>query len=136
MVYRPTTINTFGKWVDVESEGKLTEDEFVDQKNKMYEKALYRLYFMEYNKLDIAVPGDLDLRAGSIINVSIPSPSVNKENVKEDKRMSGRYLVNSVSHVLNRDKLKTRVTLTRDSYGGKSLPDSSRSRRQVTLGTD
>ena len=90
---------------------------------------------MEYNKLDIAVPGDLELRAGSVINVSIPSPSVNNSNVKEDKRTSGRYLVNSVSHVLNRDKLKTRVTLTRDSYGGRSLPDSSRSRRQVNLGT-
>jgi len=134
MVYRPTTINTFGKWEDVESQGKLTEDEFIDEKNKMYEKALYRFYFMEYNKLDVAIPGDLDLRAGSIINVSIPSPSVNNSDVKEDKRMSGRYLVNSISHVLNRDKLKTRVTLTRDSYGGRSLPDSSRSKREVTLG--
>ena len=132
LLYRPTTINTFGKWNDDQD---ITEDEFVDQKNKMYEKALYRLYFMEYNKLDIAIPGDLDLRAGSIINVSIPSPSVDMSNVKEDKRLSGRYLVNSVSHVLNRDKLKTRITLTRDSYGGRSLPDGSRSRRQVNLGT-
>lgn len=131
MVYRPTTINTFGKWNDDQD---ITEDEFVDQKNKMYEKALYRFYFMEYNKLDIAIPGDLDLRAGQIINVSIPSPNVNNSNVKEDKRMSGRYLVNSVQHTLNRDKLKTKVTLTRDAYGGKSLPDSVSSRRQVNLG--
>ena len=134
MVYRPTTVNTFGKWEDLEEKGELTEDEWVDQKNKMYEKALYRFYFMEYNKLDIAIPGDLDLRAGSIINVSIPSPNVNNGNVKEDKRMSGRYLVNSVHHTLNRDKLNTKVTLTRDSYGGTSLPDSEATRRQVNLG--
>ena len=90
---------------------------------------------MQYNTLDIAVPGDLDVRAGNLIDVDIPEPRVNKDAVKKDKRISGKYLVNSVTHVLNRDKLSTRITLTRDSFGGTNIADDKRTEKQVTIGS-
>ena len=103
----------------------------VDESNKIFEKSIYRFYFMEYNKLDVAVPGDLDIRAGNLIDVDIPEPRVNKDDIKKDKRLSGKYLVNSVTHVLNRDKLSTRITLTRDSFGGTNISDKTSSEKQV-----
>lgn len=133
MVYRPTTINTFGEWKKDQSTSDL---DMVDEANKVYEKSLYRFYFMQYNTLDIAVPGDLDLHAGSVIDISIPSPSTSgtDNSVTQDDRISGKYLVNSISHILNRDKLRTRVTLTRDSFGGKNISDDKASKQQVNLG--
>jgi hypothetical protein len=96
----------------------------VDPVNKDFEKAFYRYYFLEYSKLDIGVPGDLDLRSGSVINVSIPDPRPSYDRIEEDTTFSGKYFVTAVKHsILNRSELRTTVSLARDSYGGKSLPD-------------
>lgn len=132
MVYRPTTINTFGKWKE---DQPIDETNNIDEANKMYEKAIYRFYFLEYNKLDIAVPGDLDIRAGNIIEITMPSPAKNdRGDIESDNRLSGKYLVNSVTHTLNRDKLSTRITLTRDSFGGKNISDTKSETKQVNIG--
>ena len=131
-IYRPSTISTWGAWDDeIEDVGK----ENIDEVNKNFEKAFYRYYFMEYNQLDIAVPGDLRNRAGNIINVSIPSPKKSSNNkVVQDERMSGKYLVSAVKHsILNRSELRTFITLCRDSYGGKSLPDDFYKGGQINL---
>ena len=132
VVYRPSTINTFGKW---NKDQPIGDRDMVDESNKIFEKSIYRFYFMQYNTLDIAVPGDLDVRAGNLIDVDIPEPRVNKDAVKKDKRISGKYLVNSITHVLNRDKLSTRITLTRDSFGGTNIADDKRTEKQVTIGS-
>lgn len=132
IIYRPTTISTFG-WKEVDG----TEDKNIDQVNKTYEKSIYRYYFLEYNKLEISIPGDLKIRAGNTIRVSIPSPKREADGtVSEDKRISGKYLVHSVRHtILNRTELRTTVTLTRDSFGGNNIPDVVPSSGQSNLGS-
>ena len=131
MIYRPTTINTFN-WKEV----GIDSTENIDEPNKNYEKLLYRYYFLEYNKLEIAVPGDLGLRVGKIIYVSIPSPKKSSDGkIVEDTRISGKYLVHSVKHtIINRTELRTTVTLTRDSFGGNNISDRVVPGRQVNLG--
>jgi hypothetical protein len=131
-VYRPSTISTWGQWNEEQTD---KEKENIDEINKNYEKAFYRYYFLEYNQLDISIPGDLSNRAGNVINVSIPSPKKSPDNkVQRDERISGRYLVTSIKHsILNRSELRTYITLSRDSYGGKSLPDINLTGRQVNL---
>lgn len=132
LVYRSTTTNTFGKWNENQS---IDDRDNIDEANKLLEKAIYRFYFLEYNTLDVLVPGDLDVRAGNVINVSIPSPSRSDNNeIKKDTRISGNYIVNSVTHTINRDKLTTRITLTRDSFGGKNIADTKSSENQVNVG--
>tara|TARA_Y100000389_G_scaffold190786_1_gene216017 strand:+ start:4096 stop:5424 length:1329 start_codon:yes stop_codon:yes gene_type:complete len=130
-IYRPSTISTWGNW----EENQSTEGtENIDEVNKNFEKAFYRYYFLEYSQLDISVPGDMRVRAGNIINVSIPSPKKAEGNrVPEDKRLSGKYMVSAVKHTLNRNELRTYITLSRDSYGGKSMPDRETSGNQVNL---
>jgi hypothetical protein len=131
-VYRPSTISTWGQWNEEQTDN---EKENIDEINKNYEKAFYRYYFLEYNQLDISIPGDLSNRAGNVINVSIPSPKKSPDNkVQRDERISGRYLVTSIKHsILNRSELRTYITLSRDSYGGKSLPDINLTGSQVNL---
>ena len=131
LVYRPTTINTFG-WNEVSTEGK----DNIDEVNKNFEKSIYRYYFLEYNKLEIAVPGDLKIRAGNVIQISILSPKRNKDGkVTEDTRISGKYLVHSVKHsILNRTELRTTITLTRDSFGGTTISDKTITGNQTNLG--
>lgn len=131
-IYRPSTISTWGQWDDEQTD---QEKENIDEINKNFEKAFYRYYFLEYSQLDITVPGDLNNRAGNIINVSIPSPKKSEGNrVTQDERISGRYIVSAVKHtILNRSELRTNITLSRDSYGGKSIPDIEQLGGQVNL---
>jgi len=131
MVYRPTTISTFD-WKEVDTDEKNN----IDEVNKNFEKSIYRYYFMEYNKLEIAVPGDLKIRAGNIIQISIPSPKKSNDGkVVEDKRISGRYLVHSLRHtILNRTELRTTITLTRDSFGGDNIPENTKLGYQTNIG--
>jgi hypothetical protein len=121
LIYRPTTISTFN-WKEMEITD-INQLKHIDEVNKNYEKLIYRYYFLEYNKLEVAIPGDLKLRAGNVINVSIPSPKRNTDRkVQEDKRISGRYIVHSIKHtILNRTELRTIATLTRDSFGGNEI---------------
>jgi len=132
IIYRPTTLSTFG-WKEIDD----TEDKNIDQVNKTYEKSIYRYYFLEYNKLEITIPGDLKISAGNTISVSIPSPKRNSDgSVQEDKRISGKYLVHSVRHtILNRTELRTTITLARDSFGGNNIPDVVPSTGQTNLGS-
>lgn len=131
-IYRPSTISTFGDWDDNQSD---SEKDNIDDMNKNFEKAFYRYYFMQYNTIDITVPGDLQNRAGNVINIDLPSPSESSStSVKPDKRASGRYLVTSIKHsILNRSELRTYITLSRDSYGGKPMPDTKRFENRTNL---
>lgn len=121
LVYRPTTISTFD-WKELDA-NQIEDKKNIDEVNKNFEKTIYRYYFLEYNKLEISIPGDLKLRAGNVITISIPSPKKDSSNkVVEDKRISGKYLVHSIKHsILNRTELRTTVTLTRDSFGGNNI---------------
>ena len=121
LIYRPTTISTFN-WKQLDAEQIETKNN-IDEVNKNFEKTIYRYYFLEYSKLEISIPGDLKLRAGNVINISIPSPKRDSSNkVIEDTRISGKYLVHSIKHtILNRTELRTTVTLTRDSFGGNNI---------------
>jgi hypothetical protein len=121
-IFRPSTQSTWGNWDDNKNT-KGTNN--IDEVNKNFEKAFYRYYFLEYNHMEIAVPGDLENRCGNVIYLSIPSPERMEDGtVKEDARVSGRYLVNSIKHtILNRSELRTTITLSRDSFGGAPVPD-------------
>lgn len=131
LIYRPTTMSTFD-WKE-KTDSEIQNLNHIDEVNKNFEKSIYRYYFLEYNKLEVSVPGDLKLRAGNVINVSIPSPKKAISNkVEEDKRISGRYLVHSIKHtILNRTELRTIATLTRDSFGGNEINNISAPTRET-----
>ena len=138
-IYRPSVLGKYNARITElidnldEATGQTFLKDWIDPVNKDFEKAFYRYYFLEYSQLDIAVPGDLEVRSGNVIRVAIPTPEPavgGKVNI--DKRMSGKYFVTAVKHtILNRSELRTTMTLARDSYGGKALPDITKSEQQV-----
>ncbi len=138
-IYRPSVLGKYNAEITElidnldEATGQTFLKDWIDPVNKDFEKAFYRYYFLEYSQLDIAVPGDLELTSGNVIKVAIPTPEPavgGKVNI--DKRMSGKYFVTAVKHtILNRSELRTTMTLARDSYGGKALPDITKSEQQV-----
>jgi len=138
-IYRPSVLGKFNATITniVDKVDNATNQSFakdwIDPVNKNFEKSFYRYYFLEYSQLDIAVPGDLEVRAGNVIKTSIPTTTKSSDGkVKEDTRFSGKYCVTAVKHtILNRSELRTNITLARDSYGGKMLPDITKSEEQV-----
>ena len=138
-IYRPSALGKFNATITniIDKVDNATNQSFakdwVDPVNKNFEKAFYRYYFLEYSQLDIAIPGDLDVRSGNVIKVSIPDTKRSSDGkVKEDTRFSGKYCVTAVRHtILNKSELRTNITLARDSYGGKMIPDVTKSEEQV-----
>lgn len=91
----------------------------IDKFNDQFSKAVFRYNFLEYNKLNITISGNMDIRVGQVLKISIPSPEVTSNNTRViDKRLSGNYLINTIRHsLLERTYINTEIELIRDSFG-------------------
>ena len=76
---------------------------------------LSRYYALNHLKGRIQVPGNLDIHAGDVINLTVPQ--WNGDETVQDLNNSGRYLVTGVSHMFKHPNgLKSFLYITRDSY--------------------
>ena len=66
-------------------------------------------------KLQIKIPGNLDLYAGAGIKVVIPGTYKKNSKMNIDKKYSGRYVIASVSHQVVGSELTTELLLLKDS---------------------
>ncbi len=66
-------------------------------------------------KLQITIPGNLDLYVGSGINIIIPSTSKSGNRMKEDKKYSGRYVIAALTHKSAGPTMATELFLVKDS---------------------
>ena len=83
-----------------------------------YAAARYTLF--KSIQLNIEVPGNVGLVAGSLIKLIIPGSRQKGANVKQDKKFSGKYVIAGLKHTYKRDGIVTSLELVRDS-----LPRSS-----------
>ena len=70
------------------------------------------------SSLSIIVSGDSNRRVGDVVSLDIPKlePTEDGSSDPKDRMMSGRYLVTSLQHVINKEKgYTTRLELSRDS---------------------
>lgn len=65
-------------------------------------------------ELKAEAPGDSDLRAGSIINVDVPSFSSGADYVNE-KYSSGKWLISAIRHIIVRDRYRCNLELVKNS---------------------
>lgn len=66
-------------------------------------------------KLQITIPGNLDLYVGYGIEVNIPTTAKTGTTTKIDKRYSGRYLIAGVTHKIVGNNMATELLLLKDS---------------------
>ena len=79
-------------------------------------------------KLQIVVPGNLDLYAGHGVNVIIPSTVKSGSQTIVDKKYSGRYLIGKVSHMSTGPTMTTKLLLMKDTmFTTQNLVQSSTS---------
>ena len=78
-----------------------------------YASARYNLF--KSIKLDITVPGNTSLTAGSLIKIIIPAARNEGETVMTDTRFSGMYCIAGLTHSYRKAGFTTKLYLVRDS---------------------
>lgn len=74
-----------------------------------------RIESLKNIKLMIQIPGNLDLYAGSGINVVIPATFKKGDKTEIDKKYSGRYVIAGLTHKVLGTRMVTEVLLAKDS---------------------
>lgn len=97
---------------------------YPDYQKHWLAQSIARRYFMENQKLEVTVPGNMELKVGDKIKVLLPSMSAEaaRETEKLDRENSGTYLISALSHnnvFLNSSTCTTKLELIRDIYGMK-----------------
>jgi hypothetical protein len=90
-----------------------------DRMKSWYLKNLMQMAEMNQFTMEITVPGRSDLVVGQVIDVYIyrntPIKAKDTEEDVLDKTFSGRYLITSLCHELNREKHNIHMTIMKDS---------------------
>ena len=73
---------------------------YPDYQKHWLAQSIARRYFMENQKLEVTVPGNMELRVGDKIKVLLPSMSAETERQTDqlDRENSGTYLISALSH--------------------------------------
>ena len=75
-------------------------------------------------RIQITVPGDIEMKAGDIVDYEFPMFESAKSSGKAlDKARTGRYLVASINHKFNGDTFESIVELASDSFS-EALPEA------------
>ena len=74
-----------------------------------------RIESMKNTQLQISVPGNLDLYAGSGVSVTIPTTEKSGDKIETDKRFSGRYMIVTLAHKGTPDTMSTEMLLMKDT---------------------
>jgi hypothetical protein len=72
----------------------------------------------EHIKLEVVVPGNLNLYAGEAIDIEIPRMISQSKKIELDRIYSGRYIIGGIRHkISNGNTLTSELTLLKDSLG-------------------
>ena len=74
-----------------------------------------RLESLKSTKLEITIPGNLDLYSGQGVDIIIPSSMKVQDTKVVDKKFSGRYLIAGITHSSVGLTMKTQLVLLKDS---------------------
>lgn len=69
-------------------------------------------HHLNNSKVQITIQGRLDLQPGQVVNVIVQEPNVELSE-ENDERLSGLYLVSSVSHSIQENQLNTSAEITK-----------------------
>jgi hypothetical protein len=94
-----------------------------DIKYWMLPRAMH-MVMLNHFKIRVTLPGDIELKAGDIVNYEFPLfESANKAGKKLDKKRTGKYLVTAVNHKFSEDVFESIVELVSDSFA-EQIPEA------------
>ncbi len=73
-----------------------------------------RMETMKNTRLQVVVPGNLDLYGGYGIHITLPSTEKSEDKIKVDKRFSGRYMIVTIAHKGTPDTFSSEMLLMKD----------------------
>lgn len=73
-----------------------------------------RMETMKNTRVQVVVPGNLDLYGGYGIHITLPSTEKTGSKTKMDKRFSGRYMIVTISHKGTPDNFSSEMLLMKD----------------------
>ena len=73
-----------------------------------------RMETMKNTRLQVVVPGNLDLYGGYGIHITLPSTEKSQDKIKVDKRFSGRYMIVTIAHKGTPDNFSSEMLLMKD----------------------
>ena len=82
---------------------------------EMQAYAWLRQESLKNTQLQISVPGNLDLYAGSGVSVTMPTTEKSGDKIKTDKRFSGRYMIVTIAHKGTPDTMSSEMLLMKDA---------------------
>lgn len=89
---------------------------FSMRRENLLQNTLSQMLQLDQIQFQVTVPGDSRLRAGSVVNLEIPSYVVAKNGKSgEDDYYSGKFLVLNLSHRMMGQKYVTVMTVAKDS---------------------
>lgn len=102
-----------------------------DIKYWMQPRAMH-MSLLNHFKIQITIPGDIELKAGDIVEYEFPSfESANAGGKKLDKARTGKYLVASINHKFGGDTFESIVELVADSFS-EALPQAKDGLNKLT----
>ncbi len=116
--------------VDQATEPNLKLDEVILQSSMTYNKLCC-------GEIEIVVPGDYTLRAGSIVHADFPQKDAKMEKGEEfDKDLSGLYIIADICTHLTQKHTLTKMRLVRDSHGRQPNRSTATSQSPVVAGQE
>lgn len=105
------------------------DPEISDNSKYLIAQGIARRNILETQKLEIIVPGNINLMVGEKIKIYLPNMSSQSKREKEpwDRESSGNYLISKLSHNFNMiessgQQFETSLELIRDTYGMEEDP--------------
>lgn len=80
-------------------------------------KSFSRYNILFTQSLNMAVPCNVNLRAGGVINAQFPKIEASTNTSSVDLEQSGKYLIKELRHHFEGNNMVTSLKLVRDSYG-------------------
>lgn len=100
--------------------------------NWLHKKAS-RLAQLHSFKMICAIPGDIALKVGAIVQVEVPQAVPQSESGQINTMRTGKYLVSAVHHIFMNDVMSTVMELLSDSINGTLNPASDTSQGMIAI---
>jgi hypothetical protein len=110
----PKHHNLFGDNDAINESSEKHPDQWLQQR-------VSQLQALSHIKLNIKVPGDLTRTVGEIVEVMLPSPEPQGQDMNYDKFRKGRYLITGIRHQFLKTDYNTHLQLQKDSLA-EALP--------------